>query len=100
LKVSVKRFWRDFVPGGCPHRRDEKDRIWIVGSAFREWYGAMQVSRRHPMADDEGWCLRCKEPVRMVAPFDVKVQLYTEIVQGSCSRCGGRVNRARKRGKG
>ena len=97
LKINIKRFWVDFVPAGCPHRRDGKGRLWIVGSAFREWYEVMLESRRHPMADDEGWCLRCGRAVLMVGPFVVIPQEFTEIVQGRCGRCGGKVNRARKR---
>jgi len=99
LKIGVRRFWRDFVPAGCPHRRDEKDRIWIVGSAFREWYHEMQEERRRPMGPGEAWCLRCKGPVRMEGPFEVKVMLYAEIVQARCPACGARVNRARRREK-
>ena len=97
LKISVRRFWRDFVPAGCPHRREEKDRIWIVGTAFRDWYGEFQEERRRPMGPDEAWCLRCKEAVAMVGPFEVKRHLYVEIVQGRCAVCGCKVNRARRR---
>ena len=71
LKVSVQRFWRDFVPGGCPHRRDEKDRLWSVGRAFRQWYESMQEARRHPMADDEAWSLRCRRAVPMMGLLNV-----------------------------
>jgi hypothetical protein len=97
LQISPRRLWRDFVPAGCPHRRDESDRLWIIGSAFREWYTAFQDDRRRPMARSEAWCLRCKEPVKMVGPFEVRVQAYTEIVQARCAQCGGVVNRARQR---
>ena len=100
LKINVRRVRERFVPAGCPHRRDYRERIWIVGSAFRDWYEKTQERRRHPMEDDEGWCLRCRRAVQMVGPLSILEQRYTEIVQGRCPACGATVNRARKRRDG
>ena len=29
--------YRSFLPAGCPHERDERGHIWIIGTAFRDW---------------------------------------------------------------
>lgn len=98
LQINVRRIWARFVPAGCPHRRESNGRIWIVGSAFRGWYEDIH-ERRRMMADDEGWCMPCRQAVQMVGPFSIIEQTYTEIVQGRCPVCGGTVNRARARGE-
>jgi len=84
------------LPLGCPHRRDARGRLWIVGSQFRDWYRATQVRRRHPMEDNEAWCLRCKQPQQMVGPFEVTPRHGSaELVKGRCGVCGTKVNRLR-----
>ena len=94
LEISVYQV-RRALPAGCPHRR-EGNRIWIVGTVFAEWYRSTQTRRRHPMADDEAWCLSCRKPVAMVAPFDVVPRHgRAELVKGRCSICGSQVNRLR-----
>jgi len=71
LKMRVRRLCRHFVPARYPHRPDEKDRLWIAGRAFRRWYESMQEARRHPMADDEAWSLRCRRAVPMMGLLNV-----------------------------
>ena len=97
LKINVRRIWERFVPAGCPHRKDEGGHIFIVGTAFREWYERTSKARVHPMEADEAWCLRCRRPVLMEGPFEVIPTDHAEILQGRCSRCGEVVNRARAR---
>lgn len=100
LDIHVRQIWERFIPAGCPHRRDARGRLWIVGASFREWYRATQEARRHPMREDEGWCVRCDAAVVMEGPLTVVDRRRAEIVQGRCPRCGGKVNRARRRTDG
>lgn len=89
------------LPLGCPHRRDSRGRIWIVGTQFADWYRATQVRARHPMDDDQAWCLHCKRATRMVGPFEVTPRHGTaELVHGRCAECGNVVNRLRSTGQG
>lgn len=97
LQIGVRRIWNHMVPAGCPHRRDSSGHIWIVGTAFAAWFAEVDEARRHPMADDEGWCMGCQEPVRMAEPLTVTARVFTENVQWRCPVCGAKVNRMRRR---
>lgn len=101
LKVSVDTVYRSYIPAGCPHERDETGHIWILGTAFKAWAEEILAERKRkkspPMKPDEGWCLNCNERVKMNSPKIIYSARNREIIQSFCKKCGGKVNRARKR---
>ncbi len=100
ISVSDDTVYRSYIPAGCPHTRDEQDRIWIVGTEFCEWaeHLIMEKKRRKTtrMAEDEAWCFRCNQITKIQSPTPKRVNLYLELLQGTCTQCSGKVNRARK----
>lgn len=101
LEVSVDTVYRSYIPAGCPHERDETGHIWILGTAFKAWAEEILAERKRkkspPMKPDEGWCLKCNKRVKMISPKTVYSARGREIIQSICKKCGGKVNRARKR---
>ena len=98
LGCGVDTIYRYYLPAGCPHRRDENDHIWLVGTDFAEWVRATLKKGKVPLADGEAYCLKCNEPVRMAGKLTVEpVNYYLELVKGKCPACGTTVNRARAR---
>ena len=86
---------------GCPHQRDERGHIWIVGTEFKDWAREIIAQRKKkqnpPMKADEAWCMKCNKRVQLIDPKPVKVNRYLELLQSKCPECGTTVNRARKR---
>ena len=101
LGCHVDTVYRTFIPAGCPHTRDSRRHIWIVGTEFAQWARDMMASRDHiKLADGEAYCLRCRHAVVMQGPLTVKpTSRYLELVTGVCPTCGTAVNRARARRK-
>ena len=98
LSINAHQIRQTALPAGCPHRRDAKGRLWIVGTAFREWYHGTQAKTRHPLREDEAWCLSCAKTVPMTEPFEIVPRLGTsELVKARCALCGAKVNRIRSR---
>ena len=98
LSIHAHQIRQTALPAGCPHRRDAKGRIWIVGAAFRDWYRGTQAKSRHPLGEAEAWCLRCGKAVPMAEPFQIVPRLGTsELVKARCTLCGAKVNRLRSR---
>ncbi len=100
ISVSDDTVYRSYIPAGCPHTRDEQDRIWIVGTEFCEWAKVIHEKRKRRkvrrLAADEAWCFRCNEIAKIQSPTPKRVNLYLELLQGTCAECGGKINRARK----
>jgi hypothetical protein len=97
IGCNVDTIYRSFVKSGCPHERDDKGHIWIVGDLFRAW--AQETIQHHPravkMAEDEAYCLHCRKVVKMKFEGIRPANLYAEFVTGRCIECGARVNRSR-----
>ena len=89
--------YRSFIPAGCPHERDERGHIWIIGTAFRDWARSTFAHKGAKMPEGFAYCLRCRQPVRMVSPIDKPVSHYLTLVMGTCETCGAKVNRAKRR---
>ena len=71
LKMRLSRLCRHFGPARYPHRPDKEDQLSLAGRAFRRWYESMPEARRHPMADDEAWSLRCRRAVPVMGLLNV-----------------------------
>ena len=82
---------------GCPYRETATGRCFLVGDAFAAWYEAQVLQRKHPLRDDEAFCLRCRAAVTVVDACVVPTaRADVERVTGRCARCGGEVNRYRR----
>lgn len=101
LEVSVDTVYRSYIPAGCPHERDETGHIWILGTAFKSWAEEILAERKKkkspPIKPDEGWCLKCNKRVKMISPKIIYSARNRGIIQSICKKCGGKVNRARKK---
>jgi hypothetical protein len=101
LGCGADTIYRHYLPAGCPHRRDERGHIWIVGTDFAEWVRATLKQGKTPMTEGEAYCLKCNRPVNMKGRLEVEpVNYYLELVKGECPACGTTVNRARARKRG
>ena len=89
------RHIRQACEAGCPHRQDDKQRVWVNGESFRTWYVALVAGRKQKLGPGEAYCLRCRQPVRFTA--DEAVTQADGVVReaGVCPKCGRRINRFR-----
>lgn len=98
IGCHVDTVYRSFVPAGCPHKRDEKGHIWIIGTEFAEWARTIAKRKHAPLGKGEVFCLKCRAPTRMTGHLTIKpTNRYLELVVGECSECGTKVHRARAR---
>jgi len=98
IGCNVDTIYKSYIPAGCPHTRDERGRIWIIGSKFSVW--ALETFRRKPkpkMPDGMAYCLRCRRPTLMLDTRLNPLNVYVEFLTGRCAECGATVNRARAR---
>jgi hypothetical protein len=74
IGCCVDTIYRTYLPAGCPNQRDDTGHIWIIGTEFAAWAREMFVKRRESlkMESDEGYCMKCQQPVKMLGPFTVK----------------------------
>jgi len=97
LQIHLDTVYRSLIPAGCPHRRDEKGHIWIVGTELTEWLSAHQRPRQR-MAPGMAWCCKCHQVVPMQSPLKTTItNRNLELVSGTCPHCQCQVNRAQKR---
>ena len=66
IGVNVDRVYMVYIPGGCPHERDNNRHIWINGKAFRDWFEEVYAKRN--LQPGQAFCLTCKKAVEMVSP--------------------------------
>lgn len=96
LGINVENIYRAYIPAGCPHRRDEKNLIWIVGTEFAAWARAVnEISKKRPfvLREDEAWCVHCNRVVPIIGARRRNVKRNLDILQGTCPECGGKINR-------
>lgn len=92
--------YRSFIPAGCPHTKDKQRHIWIVGDEFKAWVrSTFKPKDSAKMPEGFAYCLRCRQPVRMVSPVEKQVARNRALLMGKCETCGAKVNRAKKRGE-
>jgi hypothetical protein len=85
IGVNVDRVYMVYVPGGCPHERDEQRHIWINGKSFRRWFEETYAKR--DLKTGEAFCKTCKHAVMMVNPIrKQKDQLIYGVCK--CPKCG------------
>lgn len=98
IGCHVDTVYRSYIPAGCPHERDDRGHIWIVGTEFAQWVRTSASKKRSKMADDEAFCFKCNKPVKLTGDLTVKpTNKHLELVTGACPECGTTINRARAR---
>lgn len=88
LGISKRQFYFIYLPMGCPHERDSRRHVWIVGTEFRDWYQETYKPRK--LAENEAYCVSCKKPVAIVNPEENSKDGLTYLIS-SCPECGGKV---------
>jgi hypothetical protein len=85
IGVNVDRVYMVYVPGGCPHERDEQRHIWINGQLFRRWFEETYAKRN--LKPGETFCKTCKRAVVMINPIrKQKDRLIYDV--SKCPNCG------------
>ena len=85
--------YESYVPNGCPHRRDKRGHLWIVGTEFAAWARATIETRKLEMGKGQAFCMRCKAVVTMRGPVVETEAKAAVLLHGSCPQCFGDVVR-------
>ncbi|HSF83590.1 MAG TPA: MerR family transcriptional regulator [Anaerolineales bacterium] len=89
-----ERTLRDWLKRGAPHSLDEQRRTWINGQEFAGWVVAQRRQhRRIPLSDDEGYCLRCNQAVKLRDPVVIPITAKLVHIRGICPICQCVINR-------
>jgi hypothetical protein len=89
---------RSWVRLGMPHRRDERNHLWIDGAAFTTWVRTQRPPRRPgALRSDEGYCFKCRGPVPMANPQS-RVSGKRLLLTAPCPNCGTTVSRGTRHG--
>jgi hypothetical protein len=96
IGFTVRQVTRVYIPAGCPHTRDEHNRIWINGKEFREW--VTEAYKKRELGQNQAFCLSCKQAVKMVNPERYQEgRLFYYLCD--CPNCGRKLARIITRGK-
>jgi hypothetical protein len=89
-----ERTLRDWLKNGAPHILDERRRTWINGQEFACWVVAQRRHRRRvPLSDDEAYCMRCNQAVKLRDPVTIPIKAKLVRIQGTCPICRCVINR-------
>ena len=94
LEINLRTLY-DWLKLGAPHVRDKSGHLWIDGEKFKEWVDNNR-KRRTPgkkLADDEAYCFRCRQAIKLVNPSITPVQGRLHFIKGKCPNCGCTINR-------
>ena len=92
----------DWLKGGIPHQRDQRNHIWINGHEFIVWVRENQSHKTiyRKLKDNEGFCFRCNRVVIMESKKVKIVKGNLIHISGTCPICRGKVSRGgRKNGQ-
>lgn len=96
IGVTVEVIYHNYLPAGCPHRRDANNLIWINGTEFAAWARSVNQANKkklYLLEENEAWCVHCNQVVVIVGPRERRVRRNLVMVQGKCAICAGKVNR-------
>jgi len=95
LGLTTETIYRAYLPAGAPFKKDGNGNIQIHGLEFSSWAkNVYQDRKKGPMGDNQAWCCRCNRATEIIRPLPVKVGRFITMLQGKCSVCGTKVNRA------
>ena len=88
------RTLRDWLSKGAPHQRDSRGHIWINGKRFSSWVTSIRKKKRTlKLRDDEAFCFRCNEAVKLISPEIRHIKGNLILIKGVCINCGCTINR-------
>ena len=97
IGCTLDTLMRSFIPAGAPVVFDSKNKMWINGKAFAGWARGYLASKnnkpRGKMAEDEGFCFRCRAVRKMTKAGRQAVRNQVDLLSGRCEVCGGRMSR-------
>jgi len=85
IGISVDRMYMVYIPGGCPHERDEKRHIWINGRQFKQWFEENYAKLK--LKPGETFCKTCKHAVPIVDSVRKQKEGFVYDVS-KCPICG------------
>ena len=90
IGVSQQQVYRVYIAYGCPHRKDNRGRIWVNGEEFKGW--VEQTYKKRKLEQNQAFCVSCKRVVEIVDSEKVKkgnLIFYISV----CPLCGNKVAR-------
>lgn len=85
---------RNWVDLGSPGERDDQGHLWINGRQFADWVSQIsQARRKTKLGDDEAYCLKCRQVVKLANPVLQNGSGKQTLYSGTCPVCGGKINR-------
>jgi hypothetical protein len=91
---------RDWLNTGAPHQRDRRGHLWVNGQEFAQWVEKQRTKKvSDKLADDEAYCLRCRQPVALINPKFIPIKGKLINIKGICPQCGNVINRGGRRDK-
>ncbi len=95
---NVRQVYRVYLPLGCPHTRDEKNRIWINGRDFGKWY--LSAFPKRSLSSTQTFCRTCREAVSIENP-EHHSKGEIDYLTSNCPKCNRKIARiiSNRRGK-
>lgn len=98
LQVA-ERTLRDWLASGAPHQRDARNNLWVNGHLFAEWVQSKRKPKKtEKLADNQAYCLRCKQVVKLTNPETIPVKGKLINIRGACPQCNCIINRGGRHG--
>jgi len=89
---------RDWLQIDVPHKRDNRNRIWINGEEFARWVNNQRKSKvTNKLNEDEAYCLRCNQVSKLLSPQIQPIKGNLVLIKGTCANCGAVINRGAHR---
>jgi len=85
IGVGRRQVYRVYEKMGCPHRRDDKGKIWINGSEFVAWYEMTYA--KIMLGSNQAYCRTCNKAVDLVNPEQVQ-KGFLRYLKSKCGGCG------------
>lgn len=89
---------RDWLQTGVPHKRDNRNRIWINGESFASWVDEQRKPKTlSKLSEAEAYCLHCKKVSKLISPQIHPIKGNLVLIKGNCTICGNIINRGAHR---
>ena len=89
---------REWLAHGAPHQSDERGYYWIDGQRFAAWIKLIRQTQHSTLGDDEAYCLRCRQPVKLLAATVTQRGKHL-LLNGVCPTCGNSIHRGARHGQ-
>ena len=89
---------RDWLQIDLPHKRDNRNRIWINVEEFARWVNNQRKPKAaKKLTEDEAYCLRCNQVSKLLSPQIQPIKGNLVLIKGTCANCGAVINRGAHR---